>query len=182
MHLLPCPHCHAAIAVSPTQAGETMACPQCQGAVPVPKLGQLRQLPLAEGTAVDRPSTSEAVGERNRISQVGFALAGLVATVSLLVAGFCGIRWALTEVSSTTEQHIASERADFGDLTAAELIRVYEDMEDQGLDLGAPYNYQQEALQKRKWGTNASIAASIGGFALLAAVGFALSGRRKPTG
>ena len=63
---------------------------------------------------------------------------GLIATACLLVAGFCGIRWSLIDVSGTTEQHIANYREQYKGLTAAELIREYEQMEKYGLDLAAP--------------------------------------------
>jgi hypothetical protein len=103
---------------------------------------------------------------------------GLLATASLLVAAFCCIRWASITVPSTSEEHVAMYRTGYAELTAAELVREYEDMEDHGLDLAAPYKYKTAALEKGEWGRNASIAAAIGGVSLLGAFLLAATTRR----
>ncbi len=181
MHLLPCPHCQASLTVSTTQAGDSTVCPNCQATVPIPKLGVLRNLPVAE-TETDRdPRVRGDVAERSLLFQVGYGLAGLVAAASLLIAGFCGIRWAFSEVPATTEQHIANFREELSKRTAAELVREYEDMEKRGIDLGIPFKYKELAMRKAKWGQDASIAASVGVLALLVAIALAMQGRRKST-
>jgi hypothetical protein len=179
MHLLPCPSCQASIPVSPSQAGDTVACPSCHQSVDIPKLGELRQLPLAEpvGEAVDVGQPAGA--ESSRLAQTGFVLSGLVAAASLLVAGFCGIRWALTEVPNNTERHVAGTREDMSKFSAAELIRAYEDMDKTTLEMTVPFRYKDLELRKAKWGRNAIIAGSLGTGAVLLAVGLANAGRRK---
>ncbi len=118
-------------------------------------------------------------GRRSRLLQAGFGVAGLTAAACLLIAGFCGIRWALTAVPATTEEHIAEVRQHLSERSAAELVREYEDMEKRGIDLGVPFKYKEIAMRKSKWGKDASIAATIGGVALLTAIGLAMAGRRK---
>ena len=49
MYLLPCPSCQAPITVSPSQAGDTQVCPSCGETAAIPKLGDLRELPRADG-------------------------------------------------------------------------------------------------------------------------------------
>lgn len=176
MHLLPCPSCQASIPVSPSQAGDRTTCPNCQSSVAIPTLGKLRQLPLAEQAPPAGELRSIETGSR---SGAGFIVLGLIATACLLVAGFCGIRWSLIDVSATTEKHISSYREQYKALTAAELIREYEQMEKYGLDLASPYKYKQEERTKRKWGLNASIAAGLGGLAILGAAVLAASGRQE---
>jgi hypothetical protein len=142
-------------------------------------LGQLRRLPLAEEAPAADPKSPPEQIESSLLRRAGFVCLGLVATASLLVAGFCGIRWGLVEVPSTTEQHIARYRAEYAKLTAAELIREYEDMEKYGLDLTVPYRYKQAELEKKEWGRNASIAAAVGGAAVLGAFLLVATGRRN---
>jgi hypothetical protein len=120
----------------------------------------------------------DAVAERSRWSEAGFAMAGLIAAASLLVASFCGIRWALAEVPNTTEMHIVTIRQELSQRTAAQLVRDYEGMEELALDLGLPFKYKESQRRKAAWGRNASIAAGIGGVALLIAVASARSSRR----
>lgn len=181
MHLLPCPSCQASISVSPSQAGDETTCPKCQSSVVIPKLGQIRQLPLAE----DGPSGGQTVakGEMETSSgrRAGFVVLSLIGTASLLAAGFCGIRWSLIDVPSSTEQHIARYREEYAKLSAAELVREYEDMEKYGVELGRPYRYKTMEMTKKKWGQNASIAAGIGGLAILGAVVLVGSGGRNPS-
>ncbi len=176
MHLLPCPHCQASIVVSPSQAGDETTCPECQASVAIPKLGDIRQLPLAD----EEPTVqATAQGEPSSWHSAAFLVLGLIATASLLIAGFCGIRWSLIEVPGTTEEHIATYRQEYAALTAAELIREYEQMERVTLDLGGPYKYKRDEMTRNKWGKNASIAAGVGGLAILAAIAVAVSGRRN---
>ncbi len=179
MHLLPCPHCQNSFPVSPSQAGETVSCPACQAKVPIPKLGELRNLPLADESAAENRKAGGASSEGSLGRKITFGIAGLAATASLLVASYCGIRWALTEVPATTEDHIAEVRKELSERTAAELVREYEDMEQRSIDLGGPFPYKRDAMEKASWGRNASIAATVGSLALLVAIGCALSGRRK---
>jgi hypothetical protein len=178
MYLLPCPSCQASIPLSPSQAGNETSCPACQSSVTVPKLGDLRQLPQAEqDSSVDRPQGVPISSG----GSTGFAILGLIATASLVVAAFCGIRWSLIEVSSSTEAHIADYREAYRSLTAAQLIREYEQMEGDGFELAGPSPYKVAETNKRVWGRNASIAAAIGGLSLLGAFAIAGSGRRNQT-
>lgn len=181
MHLLPCPHCQASLRVSTTQAGGAATCPNCQATVPIPKLGVLRDLPLADGEPEADPRVRGEIAEASPLFQVGYGLAGLIAGASLLIAGFCGIRWALMEAPTTTDQHVATMRQELSERTAAELIREYERMEKQSIDLAIPFKYKELAIRKAEWGRNASIAASVGVVALLVAIALAMRRRRKTT-
>jgi hypothetical protein len=175
MYLLPCPNCQASIPLSPSQAGDQTKCPGCQSGVAIPNLGQLRQLPVAED--VDQPQRAEISSGHS----TGVVVLGLIATASILVAGFCGIRWSLVEVSSSTEEHVESFRQAYQSLTAAELIREYEQMEDGGFELSGPIDYKLAEITRNAWGRNASIAAAVGGLAALGAFVAAGSGRRNRT-
>jgi hypothetical protein len=147
--------------------------------VTIPKLGELRTLPPADESVAEDRSSEVAAPEGSLGRKITFAIAGVAATASLLVASYCGIRWALTEVPATTEQHIATVREELSRRTAAELVREYEDMENRSIDLGGPFPYKRDAMEKASWGRNASIAATLGSVALVVAIGCALSGRRK---
>jgi hypothetical protein len=111
----------------------------------------------------------------------GFLVLGLIGTASLVVAGFCGIRWVLIDVPNTTEEHIATITEQYGTLSAAELIREYEQMDRYGIELVTPYRYKQVQMKKDSWGWNASMAGAIGGLAFLGAFALAATGRRKRT-
>ena len=128
MHLLPCPSCHAALPVSPSQAGDQTTCPECQATVAIPKLGELRRLPLAEQDSGISAAGDQQGIESSSASRAGFVVLGLIAAASLLVAGFCGIRWSLIDVPATSDEHIARMREEYQKLSAAELIREYVDM------------------------------------------------------
>jgi len=177
MHLIPCPNCDATIPVSPAQAGDQTVCPNCSSSVDIPKLGQLRLLPQAEQPSGDLGNPT--IGETSVARNVGFGLFAFVAAGSLLVGGYCGIRWVLTEVPLTTEQHIAELRTEYKRLEPALLIREYEEMEKYGLDLPEPYNYKITENSKRAWGRNSLIAAGIGTAFFLAALLVGMTGRKK---
>ncbi len=176
MYLLTCSHCQASVPVSPAQAGDEMSCPACTQSVRVPKLGELRQLPLADqsDTAGDAPQATGSMG-----ANTGFVILGSIATISLLIASFCGIRWALVKVPTTTTEHVNQLREAYQVAAPAELIREWESMEKYGVDIVSAYSYQNLANEKRIWGNNTVIAAAVGGLSILAAWGLARTGRRS---
>ena len=173
MHRLPCPSCPHQLDVSPAQAGEQTTCPKCGQAVDVPKLGELRQLPQAEAsTARSTPPREQPVGRR-----IAFVGMGLVAAAMLLIAAFCTVRWAMIDVPMTTESHIADVRERYAQLSGAQLIREWEDMEAYGVALAAPFEYRKIELTKQGWGRDALISGSIGLAALAVMVILGFTGR-----
>lgn len=176
MYLLTCSHCQCSIPITPAQAGDETTCSSCGQLVQVPKLGELRQLPLAEKTAPppDDTANTQSVG-----LNTAFVILSSIATVSLLAAAFCGIRWSLIEVTNNTTQHVGELRQAYLDAKPAELIREWEAMEKSGTDIVFPYTYQKMADEKRRWGNNAAIAGTIGGLSVLAAWGVGLAGSRS---
>ncbi len=176
MHRLPCPHCHASLSVATPQAGESRTCDACGQSVSIPKLGELRRLPLVDPEPNDAPSrsgSSTSIGQR-----IAFGLLGSIALVSLLVSGFCSVRAMSVDVPITTEGHIAELRARYHELTAAELIREYEDIERFGVDLAMPMMYRVAEQTKLRWKRNAIISGAIAAAAITAAAGLVLLSRR----
>jgi hypothetical protein len=169
MHLLTCPSCHTSIPVSPSQAGDQANCPACQTAVEVPRLGDLKKLPMAPDAPSLKPAKAASGGFL-------FLTLGLIGTACLLVASYCGIRWALIDVPMTTEEHIAKFEAGYAEMSAAELIREYENMEEYGIELARPFFYKRDELKKSGWGNKAASAGAVG---LLLIAGAFLFGRPK---
>jgi hypothetical protein len=182
MHLLPCPACQSSIAVYPSQAGDVTKCPSCQETVEIPKLGQLRQLPQSDSEDGGKSASLSRQSDSSSASRVAFVVVGVIATASLLIAGFCAIRWALIDVPDSTEGHISRLRETYKALTPAELIREYEQMEEYGTEMPMPYEYKRIELEKNKWGRNASIASAVTAVAILGLVFLIVAGRgnRRP--
>ncbi len=180
MHLLPCPACQSAIPVSPSQAGDQTRCPSCQELVDIPKLGHLRQLPLAEHENGTKNAGNHLPGSRPESSsgnRAAFLALAVIATLSLLIAGFSTVRWAMIETPKTTDEHLAEFHETYKTLNPAELIREYEQMEETGLDLPLPLLYKKNALQKAAWARSAGVAGTVGGVAILGALVFSFCGR-----
>ncbi len=179
MYQLPCPHCQATVLVPPSQAGDQVQCPACAKTVQVPKLGDLKKLPeeLETPGISSMPLKHRESGARSPIAMM---LLGLICTTSLLIAGYSGIRWYLTEVNTTTESHLNEVRELYPTRNPAELLREYEEMEKMGLELPMPYRYKQQLNVKNEWGLNASVAAIISILALIGALFFASSNRKNP--
>lgn len=178
MHLLPCTNCQHLLSVTPSQAGDNVTCSECQTEVSIPKLGVLRQLPLAEKADVAKSGTQK---QRESGVSVLFVAFGMIAMAGFMVAAFCGIRWILIPNLKTTDQHIADLRADYAERPSAELIREYEQMVGDGIELGVPFTYKRIADEKRRWGQIAGMSVAAGLLAAVAAFGFAAVGRRPAT-
>lgn len=180
MHQLPCPHCQTRLTVAPTQAGESIDCPACAQKVAIPTLRDLKRLPRAEPGQDAPPTTApETLGMGQRVA---FGTLGAIALVGLLVSGFCWVRWASVDVPITTEGHIEQFRDLYADLSAAELIREYQDIEQFGVDLAAPLTYRVTEMTKNRWKRNALVSTGISAVAILAAVGLVLLSRRHAPG
>lgn len=178
MHLLPCPQCQTEIQVAPSKAGGETVCPNCQTSVAIPKLGELKHLPLADVTPAAEPRRGPPAQSASGM-QAGFVTLGLIATVSLLIAGFCSIRWYLIDASMSTEKHISEFQKAYVDLKPAELIREYEQMEEYGIDMPVPFKYKKIEDEKNGWGRKASIAGTVCGVSFLGAAILSATGRRK---
>ena len=175
MYLLPCSECQTSLSVTPSQAGDKVTCSNCQMEVSIPKLGTLRQLPQTEEPENAVPNRES---DRSVSTQIAFVALGLLALVGFLVAGFCGIRWSLITVPNTTDRHVQEIRDDYAQKPSAELIREYEQMVSDGIELGVPFGYKRFSDEKGRWGRIASISTGVGLLAIVGAFGFAAVGRR----
>ncbi|SRR6056297_714868 len=180
MHLLKCPACDASTPVSPAQAGDSIRCPNCQSPIEVPKLGDLRKLPRADSAS--RIDENPAAAESSAGSRIAFVALSLLGLVCLLIAGFCGIRYLSTDASMTTAAHVAEQRAAYQELTPAELIRVWEGIEEYGIETTAPTEFRLTELEKESLGTKTAVSGGLGLASVIAAIGVAIAGRRRRGG
>lgn len=175
MYQLTCPECQTANSVTPAKAGAEIACTQCDHPIAVPKLGELKQLPLAEGHTAKLRDESEPhglVGGRS----MAFAALGVVALLCFLGATFCAVNWMTIKVPMTTETHLTDLKKLYSVASSARLIREYEDITRYGVDIPQPYPYRLIELKKQAWG-NKSVA--FAGAGMLAAVASVVVGRRR---
>lgn len=172
-YLLSCESCDTTLEVSPAKAGGQVECPSCNGSVPVPKLGVLRGLPVAQSGADQPPARSSGGG------QFVFAAMAAIALLCFIAAGYCGIRWAMIEVPMTTEQNIADVEQKYAELPAANLVREWEDMEKYGMDLVGSFGYHVLQKQKDGWRNGAVATSGIGVLALVIGIATTTFSRKK---
>lgn len=178
MHLLDCPSCHSAVPVAPARAGENIECPECQKSIAVPKLGELRRLPRSDQSpeGENSPGRSNESSQRSGLAVAAFVTLCLVAVAAGLGAGYNAVRWSMIDTDYTIETHLAEIDASYNEVGGAQLIREFEDMEKNSLDLVAPYPYQKVADERAKWGFNAMVA---GGIAMVCGLGAIVVGSRS---
>jgi hypothetical protein len=145
-------------------------------------LGELRQLPRDEPQADHQTGLPERADPTHPGRRVGFIVAATMATLALLIAGFCSIRWATIRVPVNTETHIAQYAESYRQATPAELIRDFEAMEKRGLEMPIAYNYKQAETAKRRWGLNAALAGIVTAIGILAALAMAVPRRHATDG
>ena len=175
MYELTCPECQTANSVTPAKAGGELACAACSHSIAVPKLGELKRLPLVDGSAEKSQLQTGPSGLSGGRS-MAFAALGAVSLLCFLGTAFCGVNWATINVPTTTESHLADLKATYRMASAARLIREYEDITKYGVDIPQPYPYRSIELRKQAWG-NKSVA--FAGAGLLAAASSILVGRRR---
>lgn len=173
MFELTCPDCQTKVPVTPAKAGGEVPCPQCDRTIAVPKLGELKTLPQVQ----DAGSGSADVAPRGLSGgrSMAFAALGATSLLCFLGAAFCGINWATIEVPATSQSHLEGLKETYSQLSAARLIREYEDITELGVAVPHPYPYRTIELRKQAWGNKAMTFAVAG---LLAAVLSVFVGRR----
>lgn len=174
MFELTCPQCDSKVPVAPAKAGGEIPCTGCEQSISVPKLGELRLLPtvgdanpVAQGDLAPRGLS----GGRSMV----FAILGAVSLLCFLCAAFCGVNWATIEVPATTESHLEGLKETYSQISAARLIREFEDINEYGVHVPQPFNYRTIELSKQAW---ANKAMAFAGGGLLAAILSIAVGRR----
>lgn len=175
MYELTCPECQTTNSVTPAKAGDEVICVECNHSIAVPKLGELKQLPLVDGSAKEDQHQAEPSGLSGGRS-MAFAALGAVSLLCFLGAAFCGVNWMTIDVPATTESHLTDLKATYNIASSARLIREYEDITQYGVDIPQPYPYRTIELRKQAWG-NKSVA--FAGAGMLAAASSIVVGRRR---
>ncbi|TWU19763.1 hypothetical protein [Allorhodopirellula heiligendammensis] len=175
MYKLTCPHCEAANEVSTAKAGGEITCRACHDSIRVPKLGELRQLPLTGDSSAAKVAANAAVGLSGGRS-LAFITLGLVCLLSLLGAGFCGVNWATTDVPITTQKHLEALQEHYATASSAQLIREYEDITEYGVDIPTPLHYRTLELEKDAWKYKTLAFAGLAAVSLVLAM---IVGRRR---
>jgi len=160
MFELTCPECQSKVPVSPAKAGGEVPCPQCGENIAVPKLGELKKLPQVQDAGVS--AIDDAPRGLSGGRSMAFAALGAVSLLCFLGAAFCGVNWATIEVPATSKTHLESLRETYEQLSAARLVREYEDITELGVDVPQPYPYRTIELSKQAWGNKAAAFAIAG--------------------
>ncbi|WP_164102303.1 hypothetical protein [Candidatus Laterigemmans baculatus] len=175
MYLLRCPEGHE-IPVAASAAGGTVVCPVCGQSQLVPTLGELRRLPEARAAGDARGERTTSVGAR-----IAFAVLMFVALGAAASATFAAFRWQSLPIPMTVEDHIAGSQEVMGELTAAQLVDVWQMHEQHNPTTRTPYPYQLLADERAHWraicfGSLAVVVVSI----LLGVVIISLGKSRRP--
>lgn len=99
-----------------------------------------------------------------------FTALGLLAAGLFLAAAFCAVNWATISVPTTTEGHIAQFEEAYQEVNSAQMIREWEEINRNGVDLPAMYKYRAMELNKQAWLRNTSLFLVAGIVAVTAAV------------
>lgn len=172
MPLISCPSCDQEISVVVSQAGSGVACPGCQKWIPIPNLGDLKRLAAAEqmrSGSDTEPLRSAPSLDANTGRRIVFAGLMAIAGIAAIVGLFCFVRYLAIQVPATTETHIAEVERMYHQVSAAQLVREWQQMEKFGLEAVAPYQYKQLAVEKANWRRNSLICLAV--FLLCSVIG-----------
>ena len=176
MPTFPCPHCSRPLEVATSRAGGEVPCPHCDRRVAVPKLGELRQLE----SAAARTAAATAPAETSVARRIAFVTLLGVAAVAGLVGAFCIVRYAAITVPETTEGHLARIEEIYPQLSPAELVRDWQELEKFTPETTGPYVYQRIAAEKSGWLQQGLIGLAVAAIATPIAVALvALQPRRN---
>lgn len=176
MYMIQCPEGHP-FPVPAKAAGSVTPCPTCGANQAVPKLGELRKLPLADVGAPVKRKNSLGMG-----AKIVFAVLLLTAIATGLTSAFAAFRWQNLPIPFTQAEHIAEESKALEQFTAVQLVGAWEQIETFGLGEQVPFPYHRLQNVRDHWKQVCLTSLAItGGCVLLALVviGFA---RTPPPG
>ena len=165
-YLLTCPHCQHSNTVTTTQAGQDIECGGCQQTIQAPRLGQLKQLPVAEAGAPTVKKESTKGGKLFVLGMLMLIFGG---------GGGAGLWYyasgKLSNYEANLEQKIAELDSWADEANVIELAQLYETMP---LEAGLPAWQERIDVGQNKQGIilrNISYALlTIGGIGLICAV------------
>jgi len=181
MPLISCPLCSAAVDVPASRAGSEIDCPSCKQTIPIPKLGELRKLQIEDTASANRPTVqSDTLARSSGAGQrVAFGMLMAVAALATVGASYCMVRYFAIHVPATTEDHLAEVDELYPQMSAAQLVDEWKEMEDFSEQLARPYMYQVIAEEKSNWLVNALIGFAVAAItATIAMISLAV-GREK---
>lgn len=181
MPLISCPLCSATVDVPTSRAGSEIECPSCKQTIPVPKLGELRKLQLQNSAATSNTTAPRDTIARNAGAgqRVAFGMLMAVAALAIVGASYCMVRYFAIQVPATTEDHLAEVEELYPQMSAAQLVDEWKQMEDFSEQLARPYMYQVIAEEKSSWLINAMIGFAVAAIAAIIALISLAVGREK---
>ena len=118
-----CPDCNSSVELTTTQAGQEMTCSSCQSTFSAPRLGDIKNLPIADGSPAASTKTRDS-GFKSASPLKGWLFAG-----GLLLAAIAGIGGYFAQdyakdlrVDFDIEETIAKE---FKSIDEAPLVEIY---------------------------------------------------------
>jgi hypothetical protein len=179
MYLLHCPQGHT-IQVSTAAAGNSVRCPECEAVVQVPKLGELRKLPVvAEGARSARGRDASGSGFAARLV---FGLLVLVAIIAGGISAYGAMRWFNLPIPMTSAEHIQMGREEIASRVPAELIVDWQQYESMGLGEQAPFPYQRMQNLRDHWLRVCLIPLGIAAASIAVGIFVVMLGSRRKVG
>lgn len=182
MFQLPCPHCGKILELAASRAGSEIECSACHQLVSVPKLGHLRQRQAEQQQPSSDLRPTGAIGpaaaDTMLWTRLGFVASIGVVAIALGLAGFCLVRYLVIEVPETTESHLQQIDEFYSQVSAAQLVEQWRQLETFREDTAGPYAYQRVAQQKARWAMRATSGLVVALIALALALGLVAFTRR----
>lgn len=163
MHLFTC-SCGEPFPVSPAQAGQSVECPHCGQANELPRLGDLKNLPVEDQAESVKPARWSA----GRGIVFSILCAGLVAgIVSSLV---CSYRWLSIPKPPTVAQVIQDGQADIDSRNAPQILEFWMTYARPGMGVRNKPYFAQVAEYRSGWQTWAIASYAISALFLTASI------------
>lgn len=173
MHIFTC-SCGQTFPISPARAGQSVDCPHCGQAVSLPKLGEIKQLPLADaGQKSDSDANKWNAGRGITFSML---MAGLLATI--IFGGYSSYQWLSIEKPPTEDEMISMGQAELETREPLELFEFWINYGRPGMGTRHTPGYMQVQRYRDKWKFRAI--ASYAGVAIFLVAVTAVSRRKTP--
>ena len=136
--LYPCDHCHQAIPIETTQAGNTIACSHCQAKLVLPTLKVIRGLPEADGPR-------EAAPRRVSLVRASVFTGGLLLVLlSLGTAAVMGYQRSLLNTSFSTQDDIKLGNQTIDGMNYDQMWMAWQTLVAEGIGPKMPLGYLEE--------------------------------------
>ncbi len=169
-YILACHSCEHPVVVEITQAGQTIACPECQISITLGTLREIRALPEHEDSQAREKHSARSGKGMSATNRLVFVIGTIMLVLGLLWGGYTALKSSRLMLTKPPVQLSKATQQQINDLSPAKMLEAWENVSIDGADQWREHPFLKIQRIARENRVYSWIGFSIAGLGLLAIV------------